>query len=253
MQYVEIGSSKKSPCQVLYMHDGQMLFDESTTWNKQAWQVDDVLATLIADGKVGKTIVVGIWNNGKWRHSEYFPEKFLPYLPDDIRKKMISKGLNDKPQANAYLRFVVEELKPKIDAAFATRHERENTFVMGSSMGGLISLYAISEYPEVFGGAACLSTHWIGGFEQNSSIPLAAFRYLQDKLPAPATHRLYMDRGTLKLDAMYSPHQEFVDQLVRDAGYKDKNSISRVFEGADHTEKDWNARLHIPLMFLLAD
>jgi enterochelin esterase-like enzyme len=122
---------------------------------------------------------------------------------------------------------------------------------MGSSMGGLISVYAMNEYPQVFGGAAGLSTHWVGSFEANAALPLAAFNYLQRHLADPATHRLYLDHGTTELDALYAPYQAFIDQIVRDRGYSAANSVSRVFEGAGHNEKAWAARLEIPLLFLM--
>jgi len=236
---------------VLYMQDGQMLFDARTTWNKQAWEVDTSLARLVGAGRVPETIVVGVWNIAALRHAEYFPEKFLPYVPEPLRARFVTQALHGMPLADRYLRFLVEELKPAIDSRFPTRPERAHTFVMGSSMGGLISLYAISEYPDVFGGAACLSTHWVGAFEANASLPLAAFIYLQSHLPDPATHRLYMDRGTRDLDALYGPSQSFVDELVRERGYTNGNWMSRVFEGAGHTEHDWGARLDMPLSFLL--
>ena len=135
--------------------------------------------------------------------------------------------------------------------ADATLPGREHTFIMGSSMGGLISLYAMNEYPQVFGGATGLSTHWMGSFEANSHLPLAAFMYLRERLADPATHRLYMDHGTLELDALYAPYQAFVDQIVKDRGYTAANSLSRVFEGTGHNEKAWAARLEVPLQFLM--
>jgi pimeloyl-ACP methyl ester carboxylesterase len=237
---------------VLYMHDGQMLFDPSLTWNKQSWDAAGILARLIAAGRARPAIIVGIWNNGDMRHAEYFPEKFLPFIPDPVRSQFVQQALKNKPSADGYLRFLVEELKPYIDAHFQTRPERAHTFIMGSSMGGLISTYAICEYPDVFGGAAGLSTHWIGSFEPNAAIPLAAFEYLRGHLPAPESHRLYMDRGTLGLDANYGVAEAFVDQLVRDRGYTAANWKSPVFEGATHDETDWAARLDVPLQFLLA-
>ena len=237
---------------VLYMHDGQMLFDPGVTWNKQSWDAAGVLSRLIAAGRARPTIIVGIWNNGAMRHAEYFPEKFLPLLPEPMRSQFVKQALEGKPSADGYLRFMVEELKPYIDAHFQTRPERAHTFIMGSSMGGLISTYAICEYPQVFGGTASLSTHWIGSFEPNAAIPLAAFEYLQAHLPAPETHRLYMDHGTQGLDANYGLAQSFVDQVVRDRGYTAANWKSLVFEGAAHSENDWSARLDVPLQFLLA-
>ena len=175
-------------------------------------------------------------------------------LRPEARELLISKGLQNKPQSDAYLRFLVQELKPLIDARYPTHTGPEHTAIMGSSMGGLISVYAMNEYPQVFGRAAGLSTHWIGGFEPNSHMPLAAYVYLRDTLADPATHRLYQDHGTTELDALYAPYQVFVNQIVRDRGYTDKgaqaNFMTRVFEGTGHNEKAWAERLEIPLLFL---
>jgi enterochelin esterase-like enzyme len=237
---------------VLYMQDGQMLYDARTTWNKQAWNVDAALTRLTAAGRITETIVVGIWNSGTTRHSEYFPEKFLPFVSEPLRTRFIREALAGAPLADRYLRFLVEELKPAIDARYPTRPGRESTFLMGSSMGGLISLYAMSEYPEVFGGAACLSTHWPGTAAANAAFPLAAFNYLQTHLPDPATHRLYMDHGTKDIDALYGTDQAFVDQIVRERGYTNANWQTRVVEGAGHNEHDWSARLEEPLLLLLS-
>ena len=81
------------------------------------------------------------------RQSEYFPEKALAFVPQEPRDKFVRTDLSGKPQADNYLRFIVEELKPAIDARYATYPDRAHTTVMGSSMGGIISLYAICEYP----------------------------------------------------------------------------------------------------------
>jgi len=237
---------------VLYVHDGQMLYDAGTTWNKQAWNVQDTVQRLINEGRIPDTLIVGVWNNGKYRHSEYFPQKYLPGMPEALRDKLVKEGLQNKPQSDNYLRFLVDELKPAIDAKYATRPEAASTFLMGSSMGGLISVYAMNEYPQVFGGAAGLSTHWIGGYKPNAAIPLAAFNYLRANLADPATHRLYQDHGTTELDALYAPYQVLVNDIARERGYEDGKSLeTRVFEGTGHNEKAWADRLAIPLLFLM--
>ena len=238
---------------VLYMHDGQMLYDASTTWNKQAWNVHLAVARLVADKRIPDTLIVGVWNNDKLRHSEYFPQKFLPLMAEAPRQAFIAKALSGQPRADAYLRFLVDELKPAIDARYSTRPGAAHSAIMGSSMGGLISVYAMNEYPGVFGRAAGLSTHWIAGFEPNSHLPLAAFVYLRDHLADPATHRLYQDHGTTELDALYAPYQVFVDQIVRDRGYTEASYMTRVFPGTGHNETAWAARLDLPLQFLLED
>jgi len=239
---------------VIYMHDGQMLFDASKSWNKQAWDVHLALTRLSRAGRIQDALVVGVWNNGKFRHSEYFPQKFLPLMPPAQREQLLAEHLQGRAQSDAYLRFLVEELKPAIDAKYATRPEASSTFLMGSSMGGLISVYAMSEYPQVFGGAAGLSTHWIGIRQANAAIPLAAFNYLRAQLAEPATHKLYQDHGTTELDALYAPYQRMVNDLARERGYVDgKNFVTQVFEGTGHNEQAWAARLETPLLFLLAE
>lgn len=237
--------------QVLYMHDGQMLFDAATTWNKQTWDVHLAVDRLVRAGRIPPTLVVGVWNNGRFRHSEYYPQKFLPYLEPGLRESFVTRALQGAPRADAYLRFLVEELKPAIDARFSTQPGPEATFLMGSSMGALISIYALNEQPQVFGGAAGLSVHWVGTGEANAALPLAAFNYLRDHLVPPQGRRLYMDRGTTELDAIYGPYQAFIDEIVRDRGWGSGQVMSRVFEGTGHNERAWAQRLDVPLTFLL--
>lgn len=245
---------------VVYMHDGQMLFDSTITWNHQEWGVDETLGKLIAEKVIRKCIVVGIWNAGKNRHADYFPQKPFESLPLPFRDSLIHQLKRDPKTAlfstdvrsDNYLKFIVNELKPSIDKRFATDPSREKTFIAGSSMGGLISMYAICEYPGVFGGAACLSTHWPGVFTiENNPIPDAFLTYLQTHLPDPATHKFYYDYGTKTLDALYEPFQLRADEVMKQGGYDDSNYKSLKFEGEDHTERAWRERLFVPFTFLL--
>ncbi len=240
------------PYRVLYMFDGQMLFDPALAWNGKSWRVHEALARLIQAGEVPDTMIVAVWNVPLLRHSEYYPAKVLELVPDAPRRDFITRFLQGRSRSAQHLRFLVDELKPAIDARYPTLPAPEHTVVMGSSMGGLAAVYAMCEHPQVFGGAAALSPHWVGLWQPNSAFPLAAWRYLQAALPDPAAHRLYMDRGSTELDALYVPYQGFVDELVRDRGYTAANSLSRVFEGQGHNETDWGARVELPLRFLLA-
>jgi predicted alpha/beta superfamily hydrolase len=112
---------------VLFMHDGQMLFDAKTTWNKQAWEVDETAAKLNAEGKTKNFIVVGIWNNGQKRHLEYFPQKAFGKLSAE-EKEFVSNSLKLKvrinetfnPISDNYLKFIVIELKPFRHSFFNT-------------------------------------------------------------------------------------------------------------------------------------
>jgi enterochelin esterase-like enzyme len=247
--------SAKKKYAVLYMHDGQMLFDAATTWNKQEWQVDETVGRLIKEGKVKETIVVGVWNNGDFRHSEYFPQKTLELLPAETREYIVKNNLKSKPQADNYLRFLVEELKPYIDKNFSTRKDSRDTFIAGSSMGGLISIYAICEYPNVFGGAAGISTHlpMVGDTKTPhiEAVPAAFRTYLEKNLPKADSRKIYFDYGDQTLDAFYPPLQKKVDEIMKAKGFTEKAWITRSFPGEDHSEKSWAKRLNIPLEFLL--
>lgn len=236
---------------VVYMHDGQMLFDSAQTWNHKEWQADEVFGRLMKENKIEKCIVVGIWNNGKYRHSEYFPQKYLNTVTEEYKKEFSHIYLQDKPQSDNYLRFIVEELRPFINKTFSVNADKTGTFIMGSSMGGMISMYALSEYPQVFGGAACLSIAWVGRGEKNFELPLGAFNYLQKNAPSPFGHKIYMDHGTNEMDSMYGIYQKFVDVIMKEKGFSEGNYKSEVFNNTGHNETDWASRLHVPVTFLL--
>ena len=244
------GYQKGDSCDVLYMHDGQMLFDATTTWNRQEWRVDEVMDSLIKAGKIKPCIVVGIYNTED-RLTEYFPAKTVQYVADADREK----AKIDKLTADAYLQFIVKELKPFIDNRYQPLTSREHTFMMGSSMGGLISLYALCEYPQVFGGAGCLSSHLSmghmpDGFDGESWA--TGFRnYVDQHLPVANSSIIYMDRGTEDFDADYGPYQEKLDSVILAKGLDAEHYVSKVYNGHSHNETCWAKRLDQPLLFLL--
>ena len=231
---------------VIYMHDGQNLFEPGLAFAGVDWGIDEAIVRLMHAGKTGGAIVVAPWNSAR-RRSEYMPQKPLatPALREQARHFAAENGA--LPYSDLYLRFLVEELKPFVDATYRTRPGRNTTSVMGSSMGGLISLYALCEYPRVFGAAACVSTHWPIGED-----PLVD--WFENALPAPGTHRIYFDYGTETLDAHYEPYQARMDGHVEAAGYRrgvDWETLK--FEGAEHSEVSWRERAEIPLAFLLGN
>jgi len=252
------GYSDATKYGVLYMHYGQMLFDPEYSWNKQAWDLDDVASELLTAGKVDNFIVVGIWNSGQNRHPDYFPQKPFEQLTqtekDTVTAQLKRAGRTDKEfraRSDDYLRFVVEELKPHIDKTYSVDIDPAHTYIAGSSMGGLLSIYAICEYPEIFGAAACLSTHWPGTFTmEHNNVPDAFLQYLEENLPSPKDHRIYFDCGDQTLDAFYPDIQKRVDRLMAARGYTNKNWATHYFPGEDHSERAWNRRLHVPLLFL---
>jgi pimeloyl-ACP methyl ester carboxylesterase len=223
------------------------------------WEIDEHLAKLIRERKVRPMIVVGIWNTPK-RLQEYVPSKAFTSLPADYRDKVRALYGGD-PLSDGYLKFLVRELKPRIDRRFNVRTDRANTAIMGSSMGALVSLYAVDEYPGVFGAAGMMSTHWPlflkpdgkpVSDEEYEVVSSAFERYLAPALPSPATHKLYFDHGSETLDAIYWRYQQRVNAVVARRGYRQgTNWLTRNFPGQKHNEISWASRVDIPLRFLL--
>ena len=234
---------------VVYMHDGQNLFDKRIAYDGE-WKVDEHIQKLMDDGVIRKTIVVGIWNTAK-RYREYQPQASFWGLSKDTQKKLIAE-YDGTPLADNYLKFIVEELKPFIDSTYRTHKIRKETFMIGSSMGGLISVYALAKYPEVFGGIAGVSTHWpISRNFDYSEISDNFAKYFSHKLPRAGQHKIYLDYGTETLDAYYEPHQKKMDAVVKRLGYSSMDWLTRKFPGAAHHEGFWEERVEIPLIFLL--
>lgn len=254
------GYTNRKKYNVLYMHDGQNLFDANTTWNKQEWKVDEWVSDLMKIDSVHDLIVVGIHNIPKIRFLDYYPEKAFDYLSEKVKDSLLEDGKKqglaitfEDFKGDEYLKFITQELKPFIDSAYTTLPAQQNTFIAGSSMGGLISMYAMCEYPTVFSGAACISTHWPGmnPTKQKNSISKSIFDYMEVHLPNPKNHKFYFDYGTETLDAFYPKYLEDVDKIFLNKGYTSQEYMNLEFEGADHSESSWNVRFDIPLIFLL--
>jgi enterochelin esterase-like enzyme len=241
---------------VLYMHDGQNLFDATTTWNQQEWMIDEVATKLMKDEITKNFIVVGIHNIPAIRWQDLYPEKAMNFLSkedkDTMHKEAAKNNFSTVLNGDAYLSFIVTELKPYIDATYAVYTNKENTFVAGSSMGGLMSMYAVAEYPEIFAGAACISTHWVGGSpKENNPLPDTIFKHLESNLPSAENHKMYFDYGNKTLDQFYPQYASRVDSIFLKNGYNTENFKNLFFEGTDHSELSWQKRVRIPLTFLL--
>lgn len=252
-------ASGKTRYPVIYMHDGQNVFLPGRAYGGKEWGIDEAMSRLIAAKQVRPAIIVGVWN-GEKRYQEYYPAKWSPFLSKDYQER-IAKGQPYPPMGDAYLSYLVHEVKPYIDTHYRTLTGPKNTGVMGSSMGGLISLYAIAEYPEVFGRAACVSIHLPlgdieGEYGPKTSDPaeigksLAAY-FQSTKLRPDKDHRLYFDHGTGFLDTIYTPYFAAVEPELAKIGWTAPQLVTRSYEGADHNEAAWRARAEVLLTFLL--
>ena len=229
---------------VLYMHDGQNLFGASPSPGGTDWGIDEAITRLSAAGEIRPPIVVAVWNTPD-RLAEYMPRAPLDDAPVEF---LAGHPTMDPSQimSDAYIDFLAAELKPFIDREYRTLPEPGTTSIMGSSMGGLVSLYALARYPQVFGAAAAVSTHWPAG----NGITIA---WLAHALPPAGQHRLYFDFGTRTLDAAYEPFQQRMDKGIEALGYRQGHDwLTLKFEGHEHSEVSWRARVDRPLRFLLA-
>jgi predicted alpha/beta superfamily hydrolase len=234
---------------VIYMHDGQNLFDPEKSYSHVTWGVAEAITRLSGWGFIQPAIVVGI-DNTENRMGDYLPTRpfqtqhgqaLIASLAEDIRKEYDKLDM----AADEYLKLIVDVIKPRVDQDFRTLPDFSNTFVMGASMGGLISLYALAEYPAVFSGAGCFSTHW-------PVVEEVIGPYLRSYLPASGQHKLYFDHGSEDLDAEYAPCQAAVDQIGSEKGYvSGKDWLTRFGPGSGHHEKAWRSRLHVALRFFL--
>jgi predicted alpha/beta superfamily hydrolase len=209
---------------VVYMHDGQNLFDSRTSFAGE-WQVDETMERLAPAGI--EAIIVGIPNAGARRMDEYSP----------FRDARHGGGLGD-----AYLRFIIETLKPRVDRRFRTKPDRAHTGIMGSSMGGLISLYGFLRHPDVFGFAGGMSASlW--------HAQRAVLGYARD---APRwSGRCYLDVGTEEGRRTVADARVMA-RLLRRKALRSRGHLLFVEDrGARHHEAAWAARFETAIRFLL--
>lgn len=201
-------SAQKYP--VIYMHDAQNLFDSQTSYVGE-WNVDETLDSLNA-----KVIVIGIEHGGEKRIDELTPFKHEKY---------------GGGQANAYLDFIVNTLKPKIDATYRTKTNAKNTAMIGSSLGGLVSFYAAVKYPEVFGKIGCFSpAFWFGRKEMNELLNQT------EKFDT----KVYFLCGDNEGDADVITDLEKIEYWVNTKRCECKKKNKKVIvKGGQHNEKLW--------------
>lgn len=237
---------------VLYMHDGQNLFDSQTAYGGVEWRIDEVMDSLLRLKKIRPCIVVGIWNSTR-RLEEYLPNKPIVYGGDTLMKLIHQRKADFESLSDNYLTFIVQELKPYIDKNYRTNPDCKHTYIAGSSMGGLISLYAAMEYPDVFSAAACISTHWPVIYDTyNTVFTEAMMSYMSQRFSETALRpKLYFDYGTETLDRFYEPCQRMMDDFLLQNHYDFTNWVTRRFKGAAHNESSWSKRAAIFLEYIL--
>lgn len=204
---------------VLYMHDGQNVFDPSTAFGGNDWRVDEVADSLIKLKKIEEIIIVGIYNS---------PDRLPEY--------------SDSPLGNAYIKFVTDVLKPKIDSLYRTKPGREHTGIMGSSLGGLASMLFVWYRPDVFGMAGCLSSSfWYD--DEKSLRDIRAYSGPKKNI------RIYLDCGGREKE-LISGYKRMVEILKQKGFTKGKDLEYTLDAKGSHNEHYWAQRVWRPLMFM---
>ena len=227
-------ANKTKHYSVLYLHDGQNLFDGATSYIPgQEWRVDETAQTLILAGKIEPLIIVGIYNTGRDRINEYT-------AAEDAKYKAGGK-------ADLYGRFLVEELKPFIDTTYRTKKDAAHTGLGGSSLGGLVSLYLGLKYPNVFSRIAVVSPAvW---WADNQIV-----HYTEASPKEPL--RIWLDIGTKEgSDAQQAQRTVDGARLLKETLVKKSWRLGKDLkyfeaEGAEHNERAWAARAEQILEFL---
>jgi predicted alpha/beta superfamily hydrolase len=212
---------------VLYLHDGQNLFDAATAFNGQDWHVAQTADYAISAGLVEPLIVVGLYNTGKTRLREYTPTS-VPRLGGG--------------RADRYAKFLIEEVKPVVDRDYRTRQEASQTGIGGSSLGGLVSIYLGLKFSSVFGKIAALSPSiW---WNQRVIVRFA------QAAPVEPRPRIWLDIGTREGPRIVDDVEKFRDVLLSKGWQYDRDLHYERVEGAEHNEAAWAARVGPFLQFL---
>lgn len=215
---------------VLYLHDGQNLFDPATAFLGNAWGLSEIADELIQSGQIEPLIIVGIYNSGRRRLSEYTP----------VRDRMGRGG-----GARQYGRFIVETLKPFIDSQYRTLPDCTSTALGGSSLGGLATLYLGLKFPDIF-------CKWIVMSPSVWWADHAILRQIRASRLIP-NQRIWLDVGTTEGQNPHAVVDDAIqlrDALVKKGWQLGKDLVFVCDEGAAHNEQAWGRRMRDALRFL---
>jgi len=237
---IPVGDITRNP--VLLAHDGQNCFDGRSSISGNGWLMQDHVPATAAELGVPTPIIIAPWNAGEQRGAEYAPEDVLrnnPGMYAGFRDRYVADELG----GNRYVEWCVTRVLGMLRDEYGVELAQQRTAIIGSSMGGLASLYALAKRPDIYGAALCLSTHWTPG---GSGFPTEFVRML----PAPAHHLLWFDYGDLGLDAEYAPFQAEADRELAARGWGPYVE-THGYANSDHHESAWAERLPEVLRFWL--
>ena len=245
---VDFWAPSKITRHLLIAHDGQNVFDRNTSTRRSTWRMIHSAVRVSKELGITPPAIIGVFHS----RTEKNPwGRILDLAPQDPFQNGVEPAERNEEisledlQGNRYLEQITSEIAPAIASHIGMNLDGVDKAVIGSSMGGLASLYALGKRPDFFTTALALSPHWSAG-----DAPLVDA--LIDGLPKPGEHKVWMSRGTKGLDSHYGPFQERADKKMRQAGWHEgEDFITRVYKRSGHTERSWAKYLDQPMKFWL--
>ena len=250
------------------MNDGEELFNAAESWHNMEWGIDEKIEQMNLNESELNFVIIGIHSAKKGnrffvdetkRYAEYFPKESIPYFDSGFKKRRYQEWVNNNNLY--YLEFLTEDVIPFVEEKFDISLSNKNLGIIGASMGGLSALNALIEYPDLFGFAGCISTHWVGikpleyfllplvgKIDGDDDTANAIISYIEDNITNIDDQKIYFDHGTVGLDSLYSTPQRRVNKIL-DSKSKDYKYL--VFDGYDHYAPEFGSRFDSVLEYLV--
>ncbi len=243
---VDYWSPQGGSDRLLIAHDGQNIFDRKTATFLYTWKMAQTSIRVARELRINPPVVVGVFHSSSKLDPDGRAKDLCPEDPfrEGMKVTYRSNVTIDQLRGNKYLSQIFEEITPEIAELSSSKFIPEKIAMIGSSMGGLATLYSAIKFPNRFKTALALSTHW----------PLAGeplVDWMIPRLPQEEGFKVWMSRGTKGLDATYPPFQDRADQLMRELNWNQANFRSKVFHRTTHNERSWASYLDEPLRFWL--
>jgi enterochelin esterase-like enzyme len=235
----------KKAYDVIYFHDGQMLFDSSSTWNHQSWDLANSATKYLSKKRC---ILVGIDNDPNNRYAEFFPSPIYSSLPVSVQLTLRDSLWNGLPRFDSYAEALISEVFPLIETHWNVHPGGAHRTMAGSSMGGIVSLAFLLTHPSELSSIACLSIHlplinyWKFGDRYKQPLVVAFNEFIVLNSSKLEGKVLYIDRGDQSLDATYASYFPAFESALNSYAKKNKVSI-KVIPNSGHSERDWAARI----------
>lgn len=248
---VDYWSPQNATQHLLIAHDGQNVFDRRTATHHRTWQMTQSAIRVSKKLDITPPAIIGVFHSSSDKNPW---GRILDLAPQDpfqngitAPNETITSVTPDQLQGNKYLQQITDLIAPTICQELGMDSSKINTAIIGSSMGGLASLYALGKRPDYFTTCLALSTHWTAG--ENGLVDA-----LIDALPRPGSHKIWMSYGTKGLDAGYEPFQKYANSKMLGAGWRLGYDFStRHYDKSGHNEKSWARYLDQPMEFWLTN